>query len=394
MRGDDFGNVQNYQDENEEEREEEEFDESEAIESWRYASQLINRGVGHFLPDPHRRVDGLELTTSSGLPSSSRQGQQGGGALDVLCVATTKEIHWYLRGRYRILSVSHGLSLESSSTMPSSHPREENVDEDHGGGCGINLVCSPDLGALLACFNVDVEGLHRSRQKAKLFCTTLLPRKRFELRLLSSSYASLFSRLWDVRKGVREALTSWKTALRPLDSKFQGLLTLLSDYGVDSAGGLDDNLGSESIRLEFLKFILCGRSTVSNASSLAAPSSSFSTSALDQFFTRPTMHDTLLAREAQKIESSCSSTEVILRSRVVGSIRAIVYEAEELYGIAASAALRGDHRLVDVKTALCLYRASRGLYLTFNQCLHHIVEARIRLHDLLAWLRGTAAHVR
>ncbi|KAL3809155.1 hypothetical protein ACHAXA_004654 [Cyclostephanos tholiformis] len=378
-----------------EEDDEEVFNEHEAIESWRYASQLIDRGVGHFLPDPHRHVDGLDSTKTLGSFSSPRLGPLGGGALDVLCVATTKEIHWYLRGRYRILSVPHGLSLDSSSPLSTSRPKLESVLEEDVGGRGIDLVCSPDLGTLIAYVNSDVVGRHTKKQTAKLFCTALLPRKRFELQILSSSYASLFSRLWDVRKGICEALTSWRTTLRPLDAKFQGLLKLLYDHGVDGTSGLSDDRGYESIRLEFLKFILCGRSTISNASFPAAlPSSSSSTSALDQFFTRAQMHDTLLHREMRMVESCASSTEVILRSHVLGSIRAIVYEAEELYGIAASVPSRGDSRLVDVKTALCLYRASRILYLTFDQCLHHVVEARIRLHDLLAWLRGTAARVR
>lgn len=377
-------------DESEDEEEDEdevEFDEHEAIESWRYASQLIDRGVGHFLPDPHRHVEGLDSTTMLRSMSSPRMGHLGGGALDVLCVATTNAIHFYLQGRYRILSVPHGLSLDSSSS--------EIAREEDCGGCGIDLVCSPDLGTLIACFNSGVTGRHVKRQKVKLFCTALLPRKRFELQILSSSYTSLFSRLWDVKKGICEALTSWRTTLRPLDAKFNGLLKLLSDHGVDGACGLGNDRGSKSIRLEFLKFILCGRSTVSNASSPSAvSSSSSSTSALDQFFTRAQMHDTLLQREARMIETCASSTEVILRSHVLGSIRAIVYEAEELYGIAASAHSRGDERLVDVKTALCMYRASRALYLTFDQCLHQVVEARIRLHDLLAWMRGTAARIR
>jgi len=379
----------NEEGEEEEEEVEEEYDEREAIESWMYSSQLIDRGVGHFLPDPHRQRDGLGSTTTSGSPLSFRLGPNGGGALDLLCVATTKEIHWYLRGRYRVLSVPHGLSL-----VPSSHPQEVNVEEEDGGGRWIDLVCSPDLGTLLACVSVVSGGRHTNQQKAKLFSTKLLPRKRFVLQSLSSSYESLFSRLWDVRNGICEALTSWRTTLRPLDAKFLGLSSLLSDYGVDGAGCIGDGRGSELIRLEFLKFILCGRSTVSNASSpAAAPASSSSTSALDQFFTRAQMHDTLLQREARMIESCASSTEAILRSHVL-SVRAIVFETEELYGMAASFPSRVDDRLVDVKTALCLYRASRGLYLAFNQCLHHLVESRIRLHDLLAWLRGTAARVR
>lgn len=389
-----------------EQREEDEYkgtvDECEALETWKHASQLLDKGVGYYLPDPHRFAnnsgggggddDGVRMMNTS----SFRQRLVAEGVLDVLCVATTSEIHWYLRGRYRILSVSHGLS--TASLMPLS-PSSLNVEEHDsrsrsgGNGCVIDLVCSPDLGTLLAVSNVDA--YDTNRQTAKLFSTPLLPRKRFELQYLSYAYTSLFSRLWDVKKGIREALMSWRTTLRPLDTKFNDLSKLLCDYGVD---GADNN--AESIRLELLKFILRGRVTIKSTSitstSAAAATSSSSTSALDQFFTRAQMHDTLLQREAKMIESCASCTEGILRSHVLASIRAIVYEAQELYGVAYSRVSSMDNidSFIDVKTALCLYKASQSLFLTFNQCLQNVIEARSRIHDLLSWLRGTAAQVR
>ena len=397
-------------DEGYEQREEEEYkelvDECEALETWKHASQLLAKGVGYYLPDPHRfdndssggggGDDGMRMMKTA----SFRQGLVAEGALDVLCVATTSEIHWYLRGRYRILSVSHGLSTASlMSLSPSSSILEEQDSRSSSGGgngCVLDLVCSPDLGTILAVSNVDA--YDTNRQTAKLFSTPLLPRKRFELQYLSYAYASLFSRLWDVKKGIREALMSWRTTLRPLDTKFNGLSKLLCDYGVDGADNNADDHGSESIRLEFLKFILRGRVTIKSTSttSAAAATSSSSTSALDQFFTRAQMHDTLLQREAKMIESCASSTEVILRTRVLASIRAIVYEAQELYGVAYSrvSSMEDVDCFIDIKTALCLYKASQSLFLTFNQCLQNVIEARSRIHDLLSWLRGTAAQVR
>ena len=255
----------------------------------------------------------------------------------MLCVFTTKEIHWYLRGRYRVLSISHRLALTSSSLSPSSLL---NVNEQDQGGCCIDLVCSPDLGTLLAICKVSGESELWTPQKATLFSTPLLPCKRFELQYLSFVYAPLLTHLWDVKKGIREALTLWRSTLRPLDVKFHGLSKLLSDYGVvgtGSGGG-----GSKSIRLEFLKFILRGQTTILSASSPATSSSSSLASSLDQFFTRMHMHDTLLQKESRMIESCASTTEVILHSRVLGSIRAIVYEAEELYGFASSTPWMGD----------------------------------------------------
>jgi hypothetical protein len=389
-----------------EQREEEELvDECESLEIWKHASQLLDKGVGYYLPDPHRFVndssssgggDGVRMMNTL----SFRQGLVAEGALDVLCVATTSEIHWYLRGRYRILSVSHGLATASLMPLSPSSPNKEEQDSrssSGGNGCVIDLVCSPDLGTLLAVSNVDA--YETNRQMVKLFSTPLLPRKRFELQYLSYAYASLFSRLWDVKKGIRDALMSWRTTLRPLDTKFQSLSKLLIDYGVDGADNIAGDHASESIRLVFLNFILLGRVTIkstSSTSATAAATSSSSTSALDQFFTRAQMHDTLLQREAKMVESCASSTEVILRTRVLASVRAIVYEAQELYGVAYSRVSSMDNVdcFIDVKTALCLYKASQSLFLTFNECLQNVIEARSRLHDLLSWLRGTAAQVR
>jgi len=360
--------------------------EQEVRETWKYSSQLIDRG-DYFLPSSSKPPS--SGGTSSG-SSSSMNLFSSMAHLNVLCVATPEEIHWYLQGQYRILSIPHG--LEGCSSIS-------------GGGGGIDLVCSPDLSTLLAVTKQATSIVSTSPKKmrsspknggkpmkAKLFNTKLLPQKRFELQVLSASYKSIFTHLWDVQKGIQSALTSWKSALRPLDNKFKGLLQLLAKYSLDNTGGGGGEGGSaDSIRLEFLRFILSGRSTVSSNTS----------SALDQFFTRAQMHDQLLQREIRGIEASVAAMEGALRSRVLSSIRVVVYEAEELYGLAKAQQTSGSSgsssttaSLIDANTALCLYNASRILFLTFNQCLGYVVEARTRLHDLLSWIRSTASQVR
>ena len=229
-----------------------------------------------------------------------------------------------------------------------------------------------------------------------------MPKKRHDLQVLTALYRSVFTHLKDVQKGLQSAYQSWKLALRPLDTKFNGLLGLLTKYNVESSSAADDDggagaAGAASIRLEFLRFILSGRSTVAGNAS----------SALDQFFTRAQMHDQLLQREARGVEASVATMESNLRSNVLSSIRAVVYEAEELYGLATRSSSGGggsaeqtampngcNHNLIDADMALRLYASSRVLYLTFDQCLGYVVEARTRLHDLLAWIRGTASQVR
>ena len=87
--------------------------------------------------------------------------------------------------------------------------------------------------------------------------------------------------------------------------------------------------------------------------------------------------------------------EGTLRSRVLSHIRAVVYETEELYGLARTHWCIGiSSSLIDPDMALRLYTSARMLFLTFERCLAHVVEARSRLHDFFAWIRGTASQIR
>jgi len=345
--------------------------ERELRESWRHAATLVNRG-SHFLPPSS------SLNSNSAAPGGRENLPSSTVQLSVLCVATTQEIHWYLQGQYRIMSIPHELALENA-------------------GGGMDLVCSPDLSTLLAVTKQSpiASSLTQQACKAKLYHIPLLPQKRFHLQLLSSMYTSIFSHLWDAKKGIAAALSNWKTALRPLDTKFKGLLQLLAKYQVDStesnSSASNNAAGPNALRRELLRFILTGRSTISGT----APS------ALDQFFTRAHMHDQLLQREARGVEASVASMEGLLRSRVLNSIRALVYESGELYGLARSQTTNtttdspGDSiELMDAQTALILHVASRSLYITLDTCLTQVVLARSRLHDLLGWMRGTASQVR
>ena len=100
-------------------------------------------------------------------------------------------------------------------------------------------------------------------------------------------------------------------------------------------------------------------------------------------------------REMKSVEASVGSMEAKLRSKILAPIRALVYETNELYGIARSRDSNAQRStLIDPEEALRLYTATRILFLAFERCLSHVVEARGRLHDLLAWIRGTASQVR
>jgi len=333
-----------------------EKEEWEMKESWTHLSQLIDRGR-YFLP-----------ADCYSQPKSNDMGRVDGSFsplahLNVLCVATSRDLHWYLQGRYRIGSIPHGF--------------------DFGGhNAKIDLVCSLDLTSLLVISKQPK--LSKGSRVATLYTTPLLGERRFDMQIFSALYRSIFSRLRDIREGLRSSTDSWKSALRPLDTKFQGLFKLLCNYNVAQPNDSVVDCAA-AIRLELLRCILSGRSSVSGDAS----------NALDQFFTRPQMHDQLFQREIKSVEASVASMEAKLRSNILAPIRALVYETCELYGIARSRDCdASSSTLIDPDEALRLYSSARILFLAIERCLAHVVEARGRLHDLLAWIRGTASQVR
>ncbi len=341
-------------------------EEWEASDTWKYSSQLVDRGRYFLPPGSHPYIS--ESNNRSGI---AKAGVSPMAPLNVLCVSTQYGLHWYLQGQYRIMSILHLANL--------------------AGAKRINMTCSPDLSAILVTWDGLPSPLPPKNDtvNATLFSVPLFAEKRFDLQILTSSYRSIFSRLRDAKKGVRSSLTVWQSALRPLDVKFQNLFRLLCKYNVVPQNQNDNaynvEISSDYIRLELLRFILSGRSTISGEAS----------NAFDQFFTGATFHDQLFQREARGIEAGVASVEGNLRNNVLAPVRALVYEAEELYGMTkARGCMSNETPLMDPKCALRLYTSSRILYLTLERCLATVVEARSRVHDFLAWIRGTASQVR
>lgn len=333
-----------------------EKEEWEMKESWTHSSQLIERGR-YFLP-----ADCYNMSNSSDKARVDASFSPL-AHLNVLFVATSLDLHWYLQGRYRIGSIPHGFDIGGHNT-------------------GIDLVCSPDLTNLLVISKESQ--LPKGSRGATLYTTPLLGERRYDMQIFSALYRSIFSRLRDIREGTRSSTESWRSALRPLDTKFQGLFKLLCNYNVAQPNDSVVDCAA-AIRLELLRCILSGRSSVSGDAS----------NALDQFFTRPQMHDQLFQREIKSVEASVASMEAKLHAKILAPIRALVYETDELYGIARSRNCDPSSSiLLDPEEALRLYTSARILFLAFERCLAHVVEARGRLHDLLAWIRGTASQVR
>eukprot|EP00956_Cyclotella_meneghiniana_P011698 scaffold16470_cov61-Cyclotella_meneghiniana.AAC.9 len=355
----------------------------ETNEMWRYTSQFLHR-QDKFLPSEccdYRQGENSTATLFSPLSH-----------LNVLFVATRYELHWYLQSRYRIMTTSLD-NFNSSNTHTTADAADDTTNENNNAANNndpiiskVNMVSSPDTSTVY-CTAQYTNGNFASH--VQIYMCPLLSIQRFDLQILAASYRSIFTRLRIVKRGIRKALTSWGVALRPLDTKFERLYQLLRNYNVvttpNNNGATATAVHSHSIREELKRYILSGRSTVVGDAS----------NALDQFFTRADMHDQLLLREANGVKAGLASMEGNLRSVVQSQIRAIAYEVDELYGRIQTHYLTvTECNLVEADVGLRLYKASRLLYLTFERFMAHVVEARSRLNDFLAWMRGTATEIR
>jgi hypothetical protein len=147
------------------------------------------------------------------------------------------------------------------------------------------------------------------------------------------------------------------------------------------------------MKAQLLNYILIGHSGETSQVS----------NAIDQFFTGVQMNDQLLQRMARTLEGNVAHMESAVRKKILGPARALVYDAIELNGLAQMMAsspslpLGEEQRqppLLDLETSTKMQQACEILAVIGEQFVSDIVEARFRLKDMLAWIRGTASQVK
>ena len=292
-------------------------------------------------------------------------------------VTCSNGMHLYLQGRYRILSCQCPVSLCNKST---------------------SITASSDLSNFL----VSMKSSMKSDCASSLILYTLpdIATKRYQLQIISSSYCSIMSHLTALHEGMRETHSAWSGSLRQLDMKFDQLSTLLLKYGV-MPSHCDTSLKKMTIvRRELMHYILGGHSTRSSNTS----------NAMDQFFTHPLMNDQLLQRLVKSLEANVIRVEGTIRKKILGPVRALLYDVGELHGQVKAMGAESDNHsyslqeesddangrlhLMDEQTSLRLYEASEVLYFIAEQCVSQLVEIRFRLSCMMKWIRGTASQVK
>ncbi len=286
-------------------------------------------------------------------------------------------MHLYLQGRYRILSLPYPIVLCNRST---------------------SITASMDLSSFLVC----TKSIDDMKVSPSLMLYTLpdLATKRYQLQIITSSYCSIMSHLTALHEGMKETQGAWLGSLRQLDTKFDQLSTLLTKYGV-MPSHCDTTIKKMTVvRRELMNYILGGHSNRSTNTS----------NAMDQFFTHPLMNDQLLQRLVKSLEANVAGVEGIIRKKLLGPVRALMYDVGELHGQikAMNVDASGYHYgsidgvdgldiklpLINEQTSLRLYEASEVLFFIAEQCVSQLVEIRFRLSCMMKWIRGTASQVK
>jgi hypothetical protein len=162
-----------------------------------------------------------------------------------------------------------------------------------------------------------------------------------------------------IQQSIKEVAGAWKSSLKPLDVKLEGLKQNLTNYGV-----------VKDIRSVLHQFILVG-------SKEGQPI----TSALDQFFQNVQMNDQLIQRLESSLHNAVSNVETLARKGLLSPARSLAYETGDL----PCELLHGSHSL---------QQASHVLVLAMEDLVQQIIEARFRLRDLVSWLRSAGSQIK
>jgi len=212
----------------------------------------------------------------------------------------------------------------------------------------------------------------RSDHVTVISCPALSTRQS-EVQALSNAYISMRRQLCALDQLVAEIAATWKSSVKPLDSKLNSLVKLLKDYGI---------LEQMSLKEVLVHHILYGESrdtsTVNNA--------------IDQYFTGVQMNSQLMTRMERSLDAGVANVEKQLRTKLRASAQTLVFHSSQLYGMARS----DTHALPLALTqdAKQLLICCKVLLACLDSAVDSVSDAQLRIKDLLDWLRATASQVK
>ena len=234
-----------------------------------------------YYPEYVRGVFGSSNTSHFHAPSTFIA-PTGKTPLSLLVVALSDgTMECYLNGRYHIAS---GLHFKTPSRGPVSR---------------VQMACSNDLCHVLVLAQRSVPTFSDMTSNLEektcdtsccysLFSVPTMAEQRYTMQTLTALYSSMMGHLQALPSLLTDVLESWKSSLKPLDTKLESLSRLLRNYGILSEPTNENGEpvpGTSStisqIRRHLVRYILSGHTS----------SSADLSNAMDQFFTGVQMNE-------------------------------------------------------------------------------------------------------
>lgn len=236
-----------------------------------YPQYSAGGGSGYNVGGSHLQIQNhstsVNMMTGAGAAGSSSQ-----TPLSILLIALSNgSLECYLNGRYRIAS-----GLQFCTTAPASNPPLSRVQ----------MACSNDLCHILVVAQSEIHEDTSYSATAfpryySLFSVPTLAEQRYTLQALTALYSSIMGHLHGLPTLLTEVIESWKSSLKPLDTKLETLSKLLHNYGLPLEADDAGKTPTSYIRKHLVRYILSGHTA----------SSADLSNAMDQFFTGVQMNE-------------------------------------------------------------------------------------------------------
>lgn len=327
----------------------------------------------------------------------------------------------YLHGRFLICEI-----------LPTQQHDNDNTDS--------KIISTSDLSTLLVSSTLSTSSSYNTNMLT-MYSLPSLSKHQYTLSQLSSSYCFITTQLNGIQKEMKTVRMKWKESFRILNAKLGALRGLFGSYGVynNKKIGKEDGKAETSKNVpaspksEILSYLFLGRSSCfslhDNTYDGAGASASASTEAVTNFFATH-LNEMGLTRMKNSCELGLASIETLIRRNILASVRALLYAANELNGLASTARAvdsyatlsfneemkrdtivdyqgeeehaqeskdddnENNNVLISYTQTIELQKSCESLYLTVEYCLSHIVIIRHRLRDFLCWMSYMHANMK
>ncbi|KAG7362821.1 anaphase-promoting complex, cyclosome, subunit 4 [Nitzschia inconspicua] len=203
-----------------------------------------------------------------------------------------------------------------------------------------------------------------------------------KLKQVSASMAAIQTSLYVLDQSV--VADDWKTSLKRLDVLLQMMVEELRKYGVDVHGGkqTSDTHGDDDA-LELAEIIRVYITTGTSADGKSYDEYSNVANAMDTFFTKGQMHDRLLERLDESLQTALANVESNVQKFLVRPAQALCVQLGELMRLS----------LWDRQVVHELHNAGGELLGSVTELQKRVVYSRTVVKQFCEWLRSARALV-